>query len=203
MKLPLYKGFTLEITNKWWPLTTLNRLPLYRIKIYSKMHRESTKVTVMSKWPLYKGDRYDRFDCSYMVKYLIKFVVIINRRWEKLIYLWTGSFFFSWSWFQNNKCLELFWPYRWSNAFGHFRQRRVLYEKFGNKCVKILKFWKTDLSYAQNKNRSEKMRLLGMDTCPSLNDIMEIRCNKRARLQFLNLQSFMPCQACGLLIVSI
>jgi hypothetical protein len=63
--------------------------PLYRIKIYSKMHRESTKVTVMSKWPLYKGDRYDRFDCSYMVKYLIKFVVIINRRWEKLIYLWT------------------------------------------------------------------------------------------------------------------
>ena len=27
------------------------------------MHRESTKVTVMSRWPLYKGDRYDRFDC--------------------------------------------------------------------------------------------------------------------------------------------
>jgi hypothetical protein len=47
------------------------------------------------------------------------------------------------------------------------------------------------------------MRLLGMDTCPSLNDIMEIRCNKRTGLQFLNLQSFMPCQACGLLIVSI
>ena len=63
MKLPLYKGFTLEITNKGWPLTTLNRWPLYRIKIYSKMHRESTKVTVMSRWPLYKGDRYDRFDC--------------------------------------------------------------------------------------------------------------------------------------------
>jgi hypothetical protein len=38
---------------------------------------------------------------SYMVKYLIKFVVIINRRWEKLIYLWASSFFFSWSWFQN------------------------------------------------------------------------------------------------------
>ena len=34
------------------------------------------------------------------------------------------------------------------------------------------------LSYAQNKNRSEKVRLLGMDTCPSLNDIMEIRCSK-------------------------
>jgi hypothetical protein len=33
-------------------------------------------------------------------------------------------------------------------------------------------------SYAQNKNRGKKMRLLGMDTCPSLNDIMEIRCNK-------------------------
>jgi hypothetical protein len=61
--LPLYKGFTLEITNKWWPLTTLNRWPLYWIKIYSKMHRESTKVTDMSRWPLYKCDRYDRFDC--------------------------------------------------------------------------------------------------------------------------------------------
>jgi hypothetical protein len=24
----------------------------------------------------------------------------------------------------------------------------------------------------------EKVRLLGMDTCPNLNDIMEIRCNK-------------------------
>ena len=63
----------------------------------------------------------------------------------------------------------------------HFRQRRVLYEIFGNKCVKILKFWRTELSYAQNKNRGEKMSLLGMDTCPSLNDIMEIRCNKCTR----------------------
>jgi hypothetical protein len=26
-----------------------------------------------------------------------------------------------------------------------------------------------------NKNRDRKMHLLGMDTCPSLNDIMEIR----------------------------
>ena len=64
MNLPLYKGFTLEITNEWWPLTTLNRWPLYWIKIYSKMHRESTKVTIMSRWPLYKGDRYNRFDCT-------------------------------------------------------------------------------------------------------------------------------------------
>ena len=55
--------------------------------------------------------------------------------------------------------------------------RGSLYEKFGNKCVKILKFWRTELSYAQNKNRDKTMRLLGMDTCPSLNDIMEIRCN--------------------------
>jgi hypothetical protein len=39
--------------------------------------------------------------------------------------------------------------------------------------VKILKFWKTELSYAQNKNMGKKMRLLGMDTCPSLNDIMD------------------------------
>jgi hypothetical protein len=58
-----------------------------------------------------------------------------------------------------------------------------LYEKFGNKCVKILNFWRTELSYAQNKNRGKKMRLLGMDiyTCPSLNDIIEIRCNKCTR----------------------
>jgi hypothetical protein len=59
--------------------------------------------------------------------------------------------------------------------------RGSLYEKFGNKCVKILKFWRTELSYAQNKNRGKKMRLLGMDICPSLNDIMEIRCNKCIR----------------------
>ena len=57
----------LKITYKWWPLTTLNRWPLYLIKIYSKMHRESTKVTVMSRWPLYKGDRYDRFDCKWAI----------------------------------------------------------------------------------------------------------------------------------------
>ena len=29
------------------------------------MHRESMKVTVMSRWPLYEGDRYGRFDCNY------------------------------------------------------------------------------------------------------------------------------------------
>ena len=27
----------------------------------------------------------------------------------------------------------------------------------------------------------EKVRLLGMDTCPNLNDIVEIRCNKCIR----------------------
>ena len=59
--------------------------------------------------------------------------------------------------------------------------RGSLYEKFSNKCVKILKFWRTELSYAQNKNRGRMMCLLGMDTCPSLNDIMEIRCNKCTR----------------------
>ena len=59
--------------------------------------------------------------------------------------------------------------------------RESLYEKFDNKCVKILKFGRTELSYAQNKNRDKKMSLLGMDTCPSLNDIMEIRCNKCTR----------------------
>jgi hypothetical protein len=127
---------------------------------------------------------------SYMVEYVIKFVVIINRRWEKLIYLWTGSFFSLGHDFkilrQNDKCLELFWPYRWSNAFGiqwyiTSVTEGVLYEIFGNKCSKILKFWRTELSYAQNKNGGEEMRLLGMDTYPSLNDITEIRCNKCTR----------------------
>ena len=50
--------------------------------------------------------------------------------------------------------------------------RGSLCEKFGNKCVKNLKFWRTELSYAQSKNRGKKMHLLGMDTCPSLNDII-------------------------------
>jgi hypothetical protein len=59
--------------------------------------------------------------------------------------------------------------------------RGSLYETFGKKCMKILKFWRTELSYAQNKNKGKKMLLLGMDTCPSLNDIMEIRCNKCTR----------------------
>ena len=59
--------------------------------------------------------------------------------------------------------------------------RGSLYEKFDNKCVKILKFWRTELSYAQNKNRGKKIRLLGMDTCPSLNDITEITCYKCTR----------------------
>jgi hypothetical protein len=62
-----------------------------------------------------------------------------------------------------------------------FVSRGSLYEQFGNKCVKILKLWRTELSYAQNKNRGKKIRLLGMDTCPSLNDIMEIKCNKCTR----------------------
>jgi hypothetical protein len=34
--------------------------------------------------------------------------------------------------------------------------RGSLYEIFGNKCGKILKFWRTELSYAQNKNRLQK-----------------------------------------------
>jgi hypothetical protein len=33
---------------------------------------------------------------------------------------------------------------------------------------------RTELSYAQNKNRGEKMGRLGLDTYPRLSDIMEI-----------------------------
>jgi hypothetical protein len=39
----------------------------------------------------------------------------------------------------------------------HFRQP---YEKFGNKCVKILKFGRNELSYAQNKNRGTHWKTL-------------------------------------------
>ena len=85
---------------------------------------------------------------------------------------------------------EIFLIYRWSNYFRSSLAldststsviRRVLYEKWSNKWVKILKFWRNELSYAQNKTKDEKQRLLGIDTCPSLNDIMEIRCIKCTR----------------------
>ena len=33
----------------------------------------------------------------------------------------------------------------------------------------------------KTKTGAKEMRLLRMDTCPSLNDIMEIRCNKCTR----------------------
>ena len=39
-------------------------------------------------------------------------------------------------------------------------------------------FWRTELSYSYNKNRDEKVRLLGIDTCHITNDIMAIRCVK-------------------------
>ena len=47
--------------------------------------------------------------------------------------------------------------------------------------MEILKFWRTELSYAQNKNRDEKVHLLGIDNGPSLNEIMKIRCIKHTR----------------------
>jgi hypothetical protein len=37
--------------------------------------------------------------------------------------------------------------------------------------VKILKFWRTELSYAQNKNRGKQVRLLGMDVCPKVEEL--------------------------------
>jgi hypothetical protein len=42
--------------------------PMKKITPYI-ITRENTKVTVMSRWPLYKGDRYDRFDCISKYKY--------------------------------------------------------------------------------------------------------------------------------------
>jgi hypothetical protein len=68
-------------------LTTLNRWPLYRIKIYSKMHRKSTKVTIISRWPLYKGDRYDRFDCTSMVISVVFSGMVKFRKWfQKIVF---------------------------------------------------------------------------------------------------------------------
>jgi hypothetical protein len=32
--------------------------------------------------------------------------------------------------------------------------------------VKILKFWRTELPYAQNMQRGEKEYILGIDACP-------------------------------------
>ena len=57
--------------------------------------------------------------------------------------------------------------------------------------MKILKFWRTELSYAQNKQRGEKKCLLGIDIYMSysLNDIMEIRyikCNRSEQVYEFN-----------------
>jgi hypothetical protein len=57
----------------------------------------------------------------------------------------------------------------------YFNDRVRKVKKIGNKCLKNVNFWRTELSYGQSKNRGRKMRLLGIDTCPSLNDVMEIR----------------------------
>ena len=38
--------------------------------------------------------------------------------------------------------------------------------------MKIVTFWGTELSYAKSKHRGEKVRLLEIDTCTSLNEIM-------------------------------
>jgi hypothetical protein len=59
--------------------------------------------------------------------------------------------------------------------------RYSLYIDIVISMIKYWISWRTELSYAQNKNRGKKIHLLGMDTCPSLNDIMEIRCNKCTR----------------------
>ena len=60
--------------------------------------------------------------------------------------------------------------------------------------MKILKFWRTELSNAQNKQRGEKERLLGIDTCPSLNDKKEIRCinvTEASRCTMLTVSEFL------------
>ena len=59
--------------------------------------------------------------------------------------------------------------------------RWSLCEKFGKKMCENLKILENWAIVCTHKNRRKKIRLLGIDTCPSLNDIMEIRCNKCTR----------------------
>ena len=59
-KFTVYKGFMLKITYKWWPLTTLNRWTYDR---YIELIYIVKFTGRARKWPLYKGDRYDRIDC--------------------------------------------------------------------------------------------------------------------------------------------
>ena len=58
-------------------------------------------------------------------------------------------------------------------------KRNGFHEKYGDKRVKILKFWINELSYIQNTNRDEKRDLYWVDACPNFNDTMKIRCVKR------------------------
>ena len=99
MNLPLYKGFTLEITNKWWPLTTLNRWLLYRIKIYSKMHRESTTgLTVILK---------NRCCCTFLESYFGKTKCIaINLWWLHINFSWSD---FDSNWIYIYMCISFVW----------------------------------------------------------------------------------------------
>ena len=54
------------------------------------MRRESTKVTVMSRWPLYKGDRYDKFDCIYLTiskSFYYYSALVSNLNWNNVLFV--------------------------------------------------------------------------------------------------------------------
>ena len=91
---------------------------------------------------------------------------------------------------KSGKFFEIFLLYCWSNYIRSSLAldlnstsviRKVPCEKSSNKWVKILKFWRIEMSYVQNKNRGGKVRLLGIATCPNVNDIMDIMCIKCTR----------------------
>ena len=52
--------------------------------------------------------------------------------------------------------------------------------------MEILVFWSTEISHAQSKEKGENARLLGIETCPSLN---EIRIRIRIRIRKLYFDS--------------
>jgi hypothetical protein len=55
-------------------------------------------VTIMSRWPLYKGDRYDRFDCIWYYLWQLK---LIDRFSSLPFWFIEWSVWFVWSLYQS------------------------------------------------------------------------------------------------------
>ena len=55
--LPLYKGKRIWKGTFIVAADRVKQGPLYRGSLYSEKRRESKKLAVIGKWPLYRGDR--------------------------------------------------------------------------------------------------------------------------------------------------